>query len=77
LFCRSLSDSEGGDKIKGHPTLSQRAKDMGFYVALSSNGTLITEQNIQQIAEINYQYVGVSLGGESLFLRKLVVALAK
>jgi hypothetical protein len=20
LFCRSLSDSEGGDKIKGHPT---------------------------------------------------------
>jgi hypothetical protein len=23
LFCRSLSDSEGGDKIKGHPTRRQ------------------------------------------------------
>lgn len=55
----------GGEPLL-HPDIfdiSQRAKDMGFYVALSSNGTLITEQNIQQIAEINYQYVGVSLDG--------------
>jgi organic radical activating enzyme len=67
----------GGEPLL-HPDIfdiSQRAKDMGFYVALSSNGTLITEQNIQQIAEINYQYVGVSLGGESLFLRKLVLGI--
>jgi len=55
----------GGEPLL-HPdifTVSQRARDMGFYVALSSNGTLITEQNIQQIAAINYQYVGVSLDG--------------
>ena len=55
----------GGEPLL-HPdifNISQRAKDMGFYVALSSNGTLITEQNIQQIAAINYQYVGVSLDG--------------
>jgi len=43
--------------------ISRRAKDMGFYVGLSSNGTLITEQNIKQISEIGYDYVGVSLDG--------------
>ena len=55
----------GGEPLL-HPdifAISQRAKDMGFYVALSSNGTLISEQNIQQIANINYQYIGVSLDG--------------
>lgn len=55
----------GGEPLL-HPDIfkiSQRAKEMGFYVALSSNGTLITEQNIQQIAAINYQYIGVSLDG--------------
>ncbi len=43
--------------------ISQRARDMGFYVALSSNGTLINQSNIGQIAAINYQYIGVSLDG--------------
>ena len=43
--------------------ISKRAKDMGFYVGLSSNGTLIDENNIQQIADIGYDYVGVSLDG--------------
>ncbi len=55
----------GGEPLL-HPDIfkiSQRAKDKGFYVALSSNGTLITQDNIQQIADINYQYVGVSLDG--------------
>lgn len=55
----------GGEPLL-HPDIfkiSRRAKDMGFYLALSSNGTLITEENIKQIAEINYQYVGVSLDG--------------
>ncbi len=55
----------GGEPLL-HPDIfdiSRRAKAMGFYVALSSNGTLITQQNIRQIAEINYQYVGVSLDG--------------
>ena len=55
----------GGEPLL-HPDIfkiSQRAKDQGFYVALSSNGTLITENNIQQITDIGYQYVGVSLDG--------------
>jgi Fe-coproporphyrin III synthase len=43
--------------------IAQRAKSMGFYVGLSSNGTLISEQNIHQIAEIGFDYVGVSIDG--------------
>jgi len=55
----------GGEPLL-HPDIfdiSHRAKDMGFYLALSSNGTLITKDNIQQIVAIKYQYVGVSLDG--------------
>ncbi|MBL8258541.1 MAG: heme d1 biosynthesis radical SAM protein NirJ [Candidatus Competibacteraceae bacterium] len=44
-------------------TIAQRAKAMKFYVALSSNGTLITQHNIQHIAEVGFDYVGVSLDG--------------
>jgi len=43
--------------------ISARAKDMGFYVGLSSNGALISEKNIKQIAAIGYNYLGVSLDG--------------
>jgi len=43
--------------------ISQHAKAMGFYVGLSSNGTLITRENIGQIAAVGYDYVGVSLDG--------------
>ena len=43
--------------------ISRRAKEMGFYVGLSSNGTLIDERNIGDIAAIGYDYVGVSLDG--------------
>ncbi len=43
--------------------ISRRAKEMGFYVGLSSNGTLITEKNIDAIAEVEYDYVGISLDG--------------
>ena len=43
--------------------ISQRAKAMGFYVGLSTNGTLIDEQNIEQIADVGYDYVGISLDG--------------
>ncbi|WP_305908455.1 heme d1 biosynthesis radical SAM protein NirJ [Methylomarinum sp. Ch1-1] len=55
----------GGEPLL-HPdifAISRRAKNMGFYVALSSNGTLITPANIDEIAEIGYQYIGVSLDG--------------
>ena len=43
--------------------ISKRAKDMGFYVGLSTNGTLIDESNIDKIAEIGYDYVGISIDG--------------
>ena len=43
--------------------ISRRAKSMGFYTALSSNGVLIGEHNIEEIASIGYDYLGVSLDG--------------
>ncbi|MCB1959301.1 MAG: heme d1 biosynthesis radical SAM protein NirJ [Rhodocyclaceae bacterium] len=43
--------------------ISHRSKNMGFYTALSSNGTLITQDNIDRIAAVDYDYVGVSLDG--------------
>ena len=43
--------------------ISQRARDMGFYVGLSSNGTLIDESNIDAIDRVGYDYLGVSLDG--------------
>jgi len=55
----------GGEPLL-HPdifAISRRAKDMGFYVALSSNGTKINEDNIHEIAALDYQYIGVSLDG--------------
>lgn len=43
--------------------IARRAKDLGFYVGLSTNGTLIDESNIAQIAAIGFDYVGISLDG--------------
>ena len=43
--------------------ISRRAKAKGFYVGLSSNGTLIDETNIDAIADVGYDYVGISLDG--------------
>ncbi|WP_054287190.1 heme d1 biosynthesis radical SAM protein NirJ [Gulbenkiania mobilis] len=40
-----------------------RAKALGFYVGLSSNGTLIEPANVNRIAEVGFDYVGVSLDG--------------
>lgn len=55
----------GGEPLL-HPdifAIARRAKVMGFYVGLSSNGTLIDTENIETIAEIGFDYVGVSLDG--------------
>jgi len=55
----------GGEPLL-HPDIfpiSARAKRMGFYVGLSSNGTLINERNIAAIAAAGYDYVGISLDG--------------
>jgi heme d1 biosynthesis radical SAM protein NirJ len=43
--------------------ISARAKALGFYVGLSTNGTPIDERLIDRIAEANYDYVGISLDG--------------
>jgi heme d1 biosynthesis radical SAM protein NirJ len=55
----------GGEPLM-HPDIfriSRRAASMGFYVGLSSNGTLIGEDNIRDIADTGYDYVGISLDG--------------
>lgn len=43
--------------------IAKRARGMGFYVGLSSNGTLIDDDNIGRIAECDFNYVGISLDG--------------
>lgn len=43
--------------------LSEYAKSLKFYLALSTNGTLINESNIEQIRDAQYQYVGISIDG--------------
>ena len=43
--------------------IGRRAKEMGFYVGLSSNGTLIDADNITKIAAVGFDYVGISLDG--------------
>ncbi len=43
--------------------ISQRAKAMGFYVGLSTNGTLIDEGLIDRVAAVGYDYVGISIDG--------------
>jgi heme d1 biosynthesis radical SAM protein NirJ len=43
--------------------IAHRAKAMGFYVGLSTNGTLIDRGNIAAIAGVGFDYVGISLDG--------------
>jgi len=43
--------------------ISRHAKAEGFYVGLSSNGTLIDERTIGDIAAVGYDYVGISIDG--------------
>jgi heme d1 biosynthesis radical SAM protein NirJ len=43
--------------------ISHRAKEMKFFTGLSSNGALIGPRNIDEIASIGYDYVGISLDG--------------
>ena len=43
--------------------IAERARTMGFYVGLSSNGTLIGADNIDRIAQTKFDYVGISLDG--------------
>lgn len=43
--------------------IGSHARRLGFYVGLSSNGTLIDETNIDAIAATGFDYVGISLDG--------------
>ncbi|HYG41396.1 MAG TPA: heme d1 biosynthesis radical SAM protein NirJ [Bordetella sp.] len=43
--------------------LADHARDQGFFVALSSNGTLIDEYNIERVAAAQFDYVGISIDG--------------
>ncbi len=43
--------------------ISKRARALGFYVGLSTNGALIDEATADRIAAVGYDYVGVSLDG--------------
>ena len=55
----------GGEPLL-HPdifAISAHAKSMGFYVGLSTNGTMIDEAMLPKVAAIGYDYVGISLDG--------------
>jgi heme d1 biosynthesis radical SAM protein NirJ len=43
--------------------IAARAKAMGFYTGLSSNGTLIDGALAERIADVGFDYVGISLDG--------------
>ncbi len=43
--------------------IAHRAKAMGFYTALSTNGTLIDNHNIDAIASVGFDYLGISIDG--------------
>ncbi|MBL8490282.1 MAG: heme d1 biosynthesis radical SAM protein NirJ, partial [Rhodocyclaceae bacterium] len=43
--------------------IARRARSLGFYTALSSNGTLIDAAMLARIAAVGFDYVGVSLDG--------------
>lgn len=43
--------------------IALRARALGLYTGLSTNGTLIDERNIARIAECGYDYVGISIDG--------------
>ena len=43
--------------------ISRRAKEMGFFLCLSTNGTLIEDWLADKIAEAGYDYVGISIDG--------------
>lgn len=44
-------------------SLSERARELGFYVGLSTNGTLIDAHKVRRIAAVGYDYVGISIDG--------------
>ncbi len=55
----------GGEPLL-HPDIwkiSAYTRDLGFYTTLSTNGVLIDTNNIGQIVDMRYDYLGISLDG--------------
>ncbi len=55
----------GGEPLSRGDTLdiARRAKSHGIYTALSSNGTPIVGEMADKVAEVGFDYVGISLDG--------------
>jgi heme d1 biosynthesis radical SAM protein NirJ len=55
----------GGEPLLRHDIfdVAHHAKAMKFYVGLSTNGTLIDDNNIGAIDDVGFDYVGISLDG--------------
>lgn len=55
----------GGEPLlrEGIFDISRRARARGFFVALSTNGTLIDEPAADAIRDVGYGYVGISIDG--------------
>ncbi|HSF96414.1 MAG TPA: heme d1 biosynthesis radical SAM protein NirJ [Thermohalobaculum sp.] len=43
--------------------IAARAREMGMYLALSTNGTQVVGETADKVAEIGFDYVGISLDG--------------
>lgn len=43
--------------------IARRAKSLGMYTALSTNGTLIDTRQMDEIEDVGYDYVGISIDG--------------
>jgi heme d1 biosynthesis radical SAM protein NirJ len=43
--------------------IAQRARQLGFYTGLSTNGTLLDEQMAARVAALGFDYVGISIDG--------------
>ena len=43
--------------------VAHHAKELGFYVALSTNGTLIDESILPRIRDVGFDYLGISIDG--------------
>ena len=55
----------GGEPLARHDLfeIAAQARQMGMYLALSSNGTRIVDEAADRVAEIGFDYVGISLDG--------------
>jgi heme d1 biosynthesis radical SAM protein NirJ len=64
-FCVPALILSGGEPLMRSDifSITARAKELGFYLGLSSNGTLIDNAMSYRIAAAGYDYVGVSLDG--------------